>query len=173
MLSKYSFLGGLSAAGAQIRNAGDSIAQAAASCRFKTGSELVTDELREAATCLDEACSKLKAAVQEAKEDDMDLLANVIELSIDPVQSTSTALEAAGACIMQKDPLATVGANLAVGGKNLTLLSTVIKKIDSANANAELSSQRMVFAADQMILAGNELQGIQPMKPKGKGWLKG
>jgi hypothetical protein len=39
--------GSLSAAGASIRNCGDCIAQAAASCRFKTAAELVIDELRE------------------------------------------------------------------------------------------------------------------------------
>ena len=58
--------GGLSAAGANIRNAGDCIAQAAASCRFKTGMELVIDELREAASCLEEATNKMKLAVEEA-----------------------------------------------------------------------------------------------------------
>lgn len=62
--------GGLSAAGAQIRNAGDCVAQAAASCRFKTAAELVCDELREAATCLDEATEKMKLAVEEARADD-------------------------------------------------------------------------------------------------------
>jgi hypothetical protein len=61
--------GGLSAAGAAIRNAGDCVAQAAASCRFKTGGELVCDELREAATCLLEGTDKLKRAVDEAKAD--------------------------------------------------------------------------------------------------------
>jgi hypothetical protein len=39
--------GSLSAAGASIRNCGDCVAQAAASCRFKTAAELVIDELRE------------------------------------------------------------------------------------------------------------------------------
>ena len=39
--------GSLSAAGGSIRNCGDCIAQAAASCRFKTAAELVIDELRE------------------------------------------------------------------------------------------------------------------------------
>jgi hypothetical protein len=62
--------GGLSAAGAQIRNAGDCLAQAAASCRFKTGTELVIDELREAATCLQEATMKCKLAKEEAQTDD-------------------------------------------------------------------------------------------------------
>jgi hypothetical protein len=57
--------GNLAAAGAQVRNSGDCIAQAAASCRFKTGVELVTDELREAATCLATGASKLQAAVED------------------------------------------------------------------------------------------------------------
>lgn len=54
------------------------MAQAAASCRFKTGLELVVDELREAATCLDEACTKLKAAVEEATQDELTELASLI-----------------------------------------------------------------------------------------------
>ena len=73
--------GGLSAAGAQIRNAGDCIAQAAASCRFKTGTELVTDELREAATCLQEASSKMRLAVEEANSDENEQLADTIGMS--------------------------------------------------------------------------------------------
>jgi hypothetical protein len=70
--------GGLSAAGAQIRNSGDSVAQAAASCRFKTAAELVCDELREGATCLTEATDKLKLAVEEAQADKDDHLAEKI-----------------------------------------------------------------------------------------------
>jgi hypothetical protein len=62
--------GALSAAGAQIRNSGDCLAQAAASCRFKTGVELVCDELREGATCLAEATGKLRQAVEEARVDE-------------------------------------------------------------------------------------------------------
>ena len=67
--------GALSASGAQIRNAGDCLAQAAASMRFKTGAELVVDELREAATCLTEAVVKLRLAVEEAEIDDNPTLA--------------------------------------------------------------------------------------------------
>lgn len=70
--------GGLSAAGAQIRNSGDCVAQAAASCRFKTAAELVCDELREGATCLTEATAKLKLAAEEAYADDDSNLAKVI-----------------------------------------------------------------------------------------------
>lgn len=61
--------GALSAAGAQIRNSGDCVAQAAASCRFKTAAELVCDELREGGTCMSEATEKFKLAVDEAKVD--------------------------------------------------------------------------------------------------------
>lgn len=68
--------GGLSAAGAQIRNSGDCVAQAAASCRFKTGTELVCDELREGGTCLSEATDKLKLAVKEAQTDKLEALAS-------------------------------------------------------------------------------------------------
>lgn len=70
--------GGLSSAGAQIRNAGDCIAQAAASCRFKTGLELVVDEIREAATCLIEASRKLQLASEEATVDDNVQFATVL-----------------------------------------------------------------------------------------------
>ena len=61
--------GALSAAGAQIRNCGDCVAQAAASCRFKTAAELVCDELREGATCLVEATGKMQQAIEEADVD--------------------------------------------------------------------------------------------------------
>jgi hypothetical protein len=68
--------GALSAVGAQVRNAGDCLAQAAASCRFKTGSELVTDELREAATCLQEAVTKMELGAQEALVDNRNEMAS-------------------------------------------------------------------------------------------------
>jgi hypothetical protein len=54
--------GSISSAGASIRNAGDCVAQAAASCRFKTGLELVCDELRESGTCLAEAGTQMISA---------------------------------------------------------------------------------------------------------------
>lgn len=49
--------GSLSAMGANVRNCGDCLAQAAASCRFKTGVELVIDELREGEKCCGVDCS--------------------------------------------------------------------------------------------------------------------
>jgi hypothetical protein len=61
--------GALSTVGALIRNSGDNVAQAAASCRFKTGTELVIDELRQGAESLIEAKSKLQLAAEEAQAD--------------------------------------------------------------------------------------------------------
>jgi hypothetical protein len=75
--------GALSAAGAQIRNSGDCLAQAAASCRFKTGVELVCDELREGATCLSEATGKLRQAVEEARVDEDQTMAKELGKSSD------------------------------------------------------------------------------------------
>ena len=45
--------------------------QAAASMRFKTGLELVIDELRESGTCLQEASQKCQLAVREAQQDEL------------------------------------------------------------------------------------------------------
>jgi len=73
--------GALSAAGAQIRNAGDCVAQAAASCRFKTAAELVCDELREGATCLTEATGKMQQAIEEAQVDKDANLATALSTS--------------------------------------------------------------------------------------------
>lgn len=70
--------GALSGAGALIRNAGDCIAQAAASSRFKTGMELVCDELRESASQLAEATLKLKLAAEEANADKNEELAKLL-----------------------------------------------------------------------------------------------
>jgi hypothetical protein len=61
--------GPLSSAGANIRNAGDHVAQAAASCRFKTGTELIADELREAGTAMDAAADCLQQFVDNDKTD--------------------------------------------------------------------------------------------------------
>ena len=77
--SKMGLYGGaLSAVGANVRNSGDCVAQAAASCRFKTAAELVTDELREASTCLLEGVDKMKQAAEEARTDKDEALAKRI-----------------------------------------------------------------------------------------------
>lgn len=164
--------GGLSAAGAQIRNSGDCVAQAAASCRFKTAAELVCDELREGATCLLEATDKLKLAIEEARTDDDSLLATAIERMVDTLGMAGNDLEKAGACIMTKRPVSDVGRKLGDCGRALEDISKQLLDLAPGQVEAKESSQRMAYAAMQMIEAANELQGIEKPSPKGKGWLK-
>jgi len=180
--------GGLSAAGAQIRNAGDSIAQAAASCRFKTGVELVTDELREAATCLQEAQSKLSLACQEAETDsDEDLKTRIISM-IGPTAAASSALEAAGATILQRQPITEVGNQLVTAAEQFDVLATKIDDLSTSSGSASttleeeeeddpatISSQRMKYCSERMTVAGQELQqgGPKTTVKTGKSWLKG
>jgi len=168
--------GALSAAGANLRNAGDSVAQAAASCRFKTGMELVIDELREAGTCLLEGRDKLETAIDEARIDPADSkLVATLQASVGPMEQCGTSLEQAGKGIMIGAPINEIGQSLSNGGEALRSLSELILELGDHDlaSDTQLCSQRMKFAADQMILAGQELQGIKKEKPKGKSWLKG
>mmetsp|Transcript_26603 Transcript_26603/g.37470 ORF Transcript_26603/g.37470 Transcript_26603/m.37470 type:complete len:253 (+) Transcript_26603:113-871(+) len=169
--------GALSASGAFVRNAGDCVAQAAASCRFKTAAELVCDELREAATCLSEATEKLELAVEEAQTDKDEALATQIQAMIRPIADCSTSLEAAGKGIMQKTALTDIGSSLVLCGESLKLLSAEISGLaplnDAASSDALSAGQRMTYASEKMVEAGNELKGNKPEKPKGKAWLKG
>jgi hypothetical protein len=82
--------GALSQVGALVRNAGDCMAQAAASARFKTGLELVCDELRESATCLTEATLKLKLAVKESSADQNDEFAQLVGTSAECMQKAAS-----------------------------------------------------------------------------------
>lgn len=164
--------GGLSAAGAQIRNSGDCIAQAAASCRFKTAAELVCDELRESATCLSEATDKLTLAIEEANADKNFQLAKTIESMVLHLGSAGRDLEEAGACIMMKQPIADVGIKLEACGKRLEVLSKQVVELAPEQADSKLCSQRMAFAAERMVAAADELRGSLKPKAKGKGWLK-
>ncbi|CAB9516714.1 expressed unknown protein [Seminavis robusta] len=165
--------GALSAVGAQIRNSGDCVAQAAASCRFKTGVELVCDELREGATCLTEATGKLRQAVEEAQVDQDQNLVRELTAAIVHLDGCATNLEAAGAAILQRKPLAEVGANLVKTGEGMKALSVNLEAFSPAKKEAIESGQRMAFAADRMITAGTELQGTTEKPKKGKSWLKG
>ncbi|GAX16786.1 hypothetical protein FisN_21Hh234 [Fistulifera solaris] len=165
--------GALSAVGAQVRNAGDCLAQAAASCRFKTGSELVTDELREAATCLQEAVAKMELGAQEALVDNRNEMASSMEQSVSVLASCGQALESAGAGIMTHEPVDKIGTYLVDASKQLLLFSQLTLQLAPNREEAQVASQRLTFAAERMKIAGNELQGIQPAKKTGKSWLKG
>jgi hypothetical protein len=171
--------GGLSSAGAQIRNAGDCLAQAAASCRFKTGTELVLDEFREAATCLQEASVKCKLATEEAQADDNVKLEQLLVNMIGPMAAASQSLEAAGAGILIRAPLKDIGSKLVESGGYLDAIAIAIDQIAQSTTTAAgpikegiLSSQRMMFAAEKIKEAGVTLQGNEKTQPKGKAWLK-
>jgi hypothetical protein len=165
--------GGLSSAGAQIRNSGDCVAQAGASCRFKTAAELVCDELREGATCLTEACDKLKLAVEEANSDKDDILSERIEAMVEPISICGSTLEASGEAILKNQPVKDVGEKLVECGEHLQALSTMIQDLAPSTQEAKNASQRMSYASERMIQAGNELRGTPKPKAKGKAWLKG
>lgn len=169
--------GALSSAGAQIRNAGDALAQAGASSRFKTGAEIVIDELREAAACLAEATDKLQLATEEAQADQDLLLQEQLASLVGPSRVCASKLEEAGANILMKKTLKEVGdsmveASVGMGGMAATIGELAEAK--SQNGDGLLSSQRMTFASERLQQAGIELSG-EAKKPKseGRAFLKG
>jgi hypothetical protein len=170
--------GSLSAAGASIRNCGDCIAQAAASCRFKTASELVIDELREGADCLREGSTKLSSAIAESEVDntaDARRLASTIKEMIGPTIQAATSLEEAGACAMRQESVVEVGRYLNSCGESLASLAETIRKLDPSIEAGSLSAARMDYASEKMIEAGRALTNEvdKREKPKGKSWIKG
>mmetsp|Transcript_19318 Transcript_19318/g.30217 ORF Transcript_19318/g.30217 Transcript_19318/m.30217 type:complete len:266 (-) Transcript_19318:163-960(-) len=165
--------GGLSAAGANIRNCGDCLAQAGASCRMKTATELVIDELREGSDCLREGGDKLVRAKEESMVDGDIVFMEKIDKMIPPMKQASLWLEEVGASILRNESLDVIANHLISTGEALLLLSMTVEVLDEESENGKLSAQRMVYASEQMILAGRELKGEKKEKPKGKSWIKG
>lgn len=97
----------------------------------------------------------------------MHFITIMVESTVTPMENAHVALEAAGAGIMQRQLLAEIGGKLVECGENLDLLSQRLEPI------ALECSGRMVFGAEKMKEAGNNLAGVQKEKPKGKAWLKG
>ncbi len=170
--------GALSAAGAQIRNSGDSLAQAAASCRFKTGTEIVIDELREAATCLSEATDKLNLAVEEAGADQDPLLESLVKDLVGPTKFCAAKLEESGMKIMIKTSLVEIGASIVEASEGMQAMAGGIQRLaEESNQNADglLSAQRLTFASERLNQAGIELKGEvdKSKKNQGRAFLKG
>lgn len=88
------------------------------------------------------------------------------------MQACSVALEAAGAGIMLRKPVGSIGSSITAAGADLQQLSTLIAALDSDKTESKDAGQRLAFAAEKMIEAGNALQGVM-QKPSGKSWLKG
>ena len=136
--------GSLSATGANIRNCGDCLAQAAASCRFKTAAELVIDELREGSDCLKEGCDRLPRAIEESEVDGDKLLMERMDGMIAPLRQAAISLEKAGVSIMQRESVGVAGQHLISCGESLELLSARVGSLDPTNGDATLSSQWMI-----------------------------
>jgi hypothetical protein len=87
-------------------------------------------------------------------------------------QACSVSLEAAGAGILQREPLPSIGEKLVQAGTSVQSLSELIGVLVPERQEAKDAGQRMAVAASKMIEAGNGLQGIMP-KATGKSFLKG
>jgi hypothetical protein len=66
-----------------------------------------------------------------------------------------------------------VGGHLVSCGRALETLALSVESLDPDSQEGQLAGQRMVYASQQMILAGKELRGEKKEGVKGKGWIKG
>lgn len=89
------------------------------------------------------------------------------------VDRCSVALESAGEALMKRQSVPTVGKLLLAAGEELTGLSTLLSELSVESVGKD-AAQRCSYAAEQMILAGNNLlPAANKPKPTGKSWLKG
>jgi hypothetical protein len=104
---------------------------------------------------------------------------------IGPVANSSVSLEAAGAALMRKQSLVSVGRHLVATGQELQLLSEALLALagqDSEGDQQTLMAQRCQYASEQMLQAGKALlpkdvlqeMGLwsPPSATVGKSWLK-
>jgi hypothetical protein len=94
------------------------------------------------------------------------------DAAVEHVQACSVALEAAGAGIMRRQPLASIGASIVTAGTSLQPLSILMTALDPDKQESKDAGQRMLVASEKMMEAGNELRGVKA-KPSGKSWMKG
>ena len=135
--------------------------------------ELVIDELREGADCLREGREKLDRAVEESGVDGDVRLMERIGGMIRPMGDVAMHLEKSGKSILDREGVEVTGRYLVLAGEALEMLALAIKEIDANSQDCITSSERMVYASQQMILAGEELKGRDEKRVvKGKGWLK-
>ncbi len=141
---------------------------------MKTATELVIDELREGSDCLREGGDKLIRAKEESEVDGDIVFREKIDKMIPPMKQASLWLEEVGASILRNESLDVIANHLISTGEALLLLSMTVEVLDEESEDyGKLSAQRMVYASEQMILAGRELKGEKKEKPKGKSWIKG
>ena len=107
----------------------------------------------------------------EASEE-FDMMKRIDDM-VGPTKLAGTSLEMAGAGILQRASVDVVGKHLVDCGEALGSLSAKVGALDASSSEGKLSAQRMMYASQQMIVAGRELRGEKKEKPKGKGWIKG
>lgn len=118
-----------------------------------------------------EGSIKLQSAVQESEVDGNSALMLKIGNMISPMKSAAFHLEVAGASLMKREKVDALGRQLICCGEALETLSAKVfelsviedssslSRVDAA-ALGKLSSQRMLYASQQMILAGKELTNV-------------
>ena len=95
------------------------------------------------------------------------------------MKGCSTALEMAGAALLQRQPLSIFGKNLIAAGQEISSLALLLGTLphhDNATIIANEAAQRCQYAATQMILAGTNLcpaEVTSKAPTSGKSWLKG
>ena len=100
------------------------------------------------------------------------------------MKSCSTALEMAGAALLQRQPLSVFGTHLIAAGQEISSFGILIPTLssDDNNNNNNASTigkevaQRCQYAATQMILAGTNVcpsKVTNHVPTSGKSWLKG
>ena len=88
---------------------------------------------------------------------------HVTEQMIPHMTTCSTALEMAGAALLQRRPLSVFGQSLIDAGQEIMSLSALLRTISSSEENSNAvtiaieAAQRCQYAATQMILAGTTL----------------
>ncbi|GMH91052.1 hypothetical protein TrVE_jg5023 [Triparma verrucosa] len=172
--------GALSAFGASLRNAGDSLAQSGATCKNKFGMEIAGDEAREAAVCLEEAAVKIRAWIES--ENDTNIM---VSTSIcDGLSEASNCAEMMGR-IMYSQVTSKGGKEIEAKDtagivKYLLLLSESVQTVVAALEESELSKvtdgKEMVSflreASEKFGEAGAVMRDGE-VKTGGGNWLKG
>ena len=83
-------------------------------------------------------------------------------------------LEDAGATILRKDPTTVTGENLFQAGQDLQKVSCLVPQLRTGDPDADLSGQRLAFAAQKLSEAGDQLRGTTETETNknNKSWLK-
>ena len=89
------------------------------------------------------------------------------------MEIAGTNLEEAGAGILKRLTLVEIGESMVQCGIGLEELALGVKDVSPGLTETKESCGRMLYAAEMMREAGNNLKGVKKPKNTGKAWLKG